>query len=66
MKRILGVSAGALLLVLAFGAFRVASGGWSEGHPDMGFWWSVIATFLTIAGCAAVLGTLVHSRPTAR
>lgn len=64
MKSVLGVFAGLVLFVLAFGAFRTASGGWSGGHPDMGFWWTVIATFLAIAAVAAVAGTLFHSRPT--
>ena len=63
MKSVLGVVAGLVLFVLAFGAFRTASGGWSGGHPDQGFWWTVIASFLTIAATAAVVGTIVHSRP---
>ena len=63
MKSALGVVAGIVLLVLAIGAFRTASGGWSGGHTDMGFWWTVIASLLTIAGVAAVVGTVVHSRP---
>ena len=65
MKSVLGVVVGLFLFVMAFSAFRVASGGWSGGHPDMGFWWTVIATLLTIAACGAVVGTLLHSRPAA-
>ena len=64
MKSVLGVVAGIILFVLALGAFRTASGGWSGGHTDMGFWWTVIASLLTIASVAAVAGTVVHSRPT--
>ena len=64
MKSVLGVLAGLVLFALAFGAFRTASGGWSGGHPDQGFWWTVIASFLSIASVAAIVGTIVHSRPT--
>jgi hypothetical protein len=63
MKSALGVLAGLVLLVLAIGAFRTASGGWSGGHTDIGFWWTVIASFLTIAALGAIIGTVVHSRP---
>lgn len=63
MKTVLGVVVGLFLSVMAFGAFRTASGGWSGGRTDMGFWWTVIASFLTIAAVSAVAGTLIHSKP---
>lgn len=62
MKSVLGVVSGLFLAVLAFGAFRTASGGWSTGHTDMGFWWTVIGSFLALAAVSAVVGTLMHSR----
>ena len=62
MKKALGLLAGLFLLSLAARAFQTASLGWSEGHPDVGFWWSVITGFLTIAGLGAVIGTLIHTR----
>ena len=43
MKSALGITVGLFLLLMAFGAFRVASGGWSAGQSDIGFWWTVIA-----------------------
>ena len=63
MKSALGVGTGLILFVLAFGSFRTASGGWSGGHADMGVWWTIIGSFLTIAAFGAVIGTIVHSRP---
>ena len=63
MKSALGIGVGVFLFILSFGAFRVASGGWSGGHPDMGFWWTVIGSLLGIAALGAVVGTVVHSRP---
>ena len=64
MKSIPGFAVGLLLLVLAFGAFRTASAGWSGGHTDVGFWWTVIASLLSIAGLGALVGTSIHSRST--
>ena len=62
MKKALGLLAGLFLLSLAARACQTASLGWSEGHSDVGFWWSVITGFLTIAGLGAVIGTLIHTR----
>lgn len=64
MKKALGFLAGLVLLSLAAGAARTASLGWGGGHTDVGFWWTVIAAFLTIAGLGALVGTLIHSRKT--
>ena len=64
MKKALGFFAGLVLLALAAGAARTASLGWGGGHTDVGFWWTVIAAFLTIAGLGALVGTAIHSRGT--
>ena len=64
MKKALGFLAGLVLLALAAGAARTASLGWGGGHTDVGFWWTVIAGFLTIAGLGALVGTVIHSRGT--
>ena len=66
MTRILGMGVGAIYLVIAFGAFRRASAGWSEGHADLGFWWTVIAVLLTIAALGALVGTWIHTRARTR
>lgn len=64
MKKALGFLAGFGLLALAAAAARTASLGWGGGHTDVGFWWTVIAGFLGIAGLGAVVGTAIHSRRT--
>lgn len=63
MSRILGMMAGAVILVLALFAWFDSAAGWSDGHSDIGFWWTVIATFLTIAGVGTVIGTWLHTQP---
>jgi len=63
MKKILGISVGALLLVLSWLAFQTSAGNWWGGYDDLGFWWAVIGTFLALAGLGAVIGTWVHTRP---
>jgi len=55
--------AGAGILVLAGFAWGDSASGWSAGNTDIGFWWSVIATFLTIAGLGTVIGTWLHTQP---
>ncbi len=62
MKKALGFLAGLFLLSLAARAFQTAWLGWSAGHSDVGFWWSVITGFLTIAGMGALIGTWIHTR----
>lgn len=64
MKKALGFIVGLFLLALAALAFRTASTGWSGGHGDVGFWWTVISCLLGIAGTGAVIGTAIHSRRT--
>jgi hypothetical protein len=65
MKLIVGVVIGAFYLGLSALAFRVSSSGWAAGHSDLGFWWAVIATLLAIAGLGAMVGSWIHTRPTA-
>lgn len=64
MKKAFGFLAGLFLLSLAALALRTASVGWSGGHGDVGFWWTVISCFLGIAGAGAVIGTVIHTRRT--
>ncbi len=62
MKKALGFLAGLGLLALSAAAARTASLGWGGGHSDVGFWWTVIASFLGIAAVGALVGTVIHSR----
>ena len=55
---------GMVWLGMAFLAFRNSSAGWDAGHSDLGFWWTVIAGLLSIAGLGALIGTWIHTRPT--
>lgn len=64
MKKALGFLAGLFLLALAARAFQTAWIGWTGGHGDVGFWWTVISCFLGVAGTGAVIGTAIHTRPT--
>ena len=64
MKRILGMTVGVVYIVLAYAAFNRASSGWEAGHGDIGFWFSVVGTFLSIASLAAFIGTWIHTRET--
>ena len=63
MSRVLGMIAGAGILVLAVFAWFDSAAGWSDGHSDIGFWWTVIASFLTIAGVSTLIGTWLHTQP---
>ncbi len=63
MSRVLGMMAGVGILVLAGFAGGDSAAGWAAGHSDIGFWWSGLATFLTIAGLGAVIGTWLHTQP---
>lgn len=56
---------GVVYLGIAFAAFARASAGWQAGHADIGFWWTVIGAFLTIAALGALVGTWIHTRPRA-
>lgn len=62
MKRILGMGVGVVYIVLAYAAFNRASSGWEAGHGEIGFWFSVVGTFLSIASLAAFIGTWIHTR----
>ena len=60
MTKIFGFAVGAIWLVFASWAFLTSRAGWAEGHSDIGFWWTVIATFYTIAATVALVGTIRH------
>ena len=62
MQKAFGFLASLVLLALSAGAARTAQLGWGGGHADVGFWWTVIASFLGIAAVAAAVGTAIHSR----
>lgn len=62
MARIIALVIGILWLVMAAVAFRNSAAGWDAGHSDLGFWWAVIAVFLTLAGGAAMIGGWIHTR----
>jgi ABC-type multidrug transport system permease subunit len=64
MKRIMGMGVGVLYLGLAFGALTRANGGWATNYNDIGFWWTVIAVILAIAGIGALVGTWIHTQET--
>lgn len=63
MKRIVGMGIGVVYLGIAFLAFQHGSAGWDAGHADIGFWWTVIAALLAIAGLGALVGTWIHTQP---
>ena len=64
MRRIFGMGVGVVWLGMAFLALRNSSAGWDAGHSDLGFWWTVIAGLLAIAGLGALIGTWIHTQPT--
>ena len=63
VERAFGTGVGVAWLGMAYGAYRNASLGWDAGHSDLGFWWTVIAGLLAIAGFSALIGTWIHTRP---
>jgi hypothetical protein len=62
MSRIFGFLVGIIWLVFVFIAFRRSAEGWGAGNTDIGFWWAVIGSLLTIASSAALVGTWIHTR----
>ena len=62
MKRIMGMGVGVVYLGIAFFAFSSASAGWETGYNDLGFWWTVVAAILAMAGLGAMVGTWIHTR----
>ncbi len=62
MKALFGLPFFVLWLVFAFIAFRYASAGWSNDHPDLGLWWAIIASLLAIAAVGALIGGYLHNR----
>ena len=63
MKRIIGWGVGVVYLVLSFTVYSFASQGRADGHGEIGFWYSVVATFLLIAAIGAFIGTWIHTQP---
>lgn len=61
MKRVVGIVIGIGYLGVATGTVLYSTGSWRAGHSDIGFWFTVIAGFLTIAGLAAIVGTWIHT-----
>jgi len=61
MKRSIGLIIGVVYILFAFGAYKTGMAGWTAGHSDLGFWWTVIGVLLTIAGLGALLGTWIHA-----
>jgi len=64
MKRILGMGVGAVYLGIAWVTYTKADAGWDAGHADLGFWWTVVTAFLTIAALSALIGTWIHTQGT--
>jgi hypothetical protein len=62
MKRIIGWGVGVVYLVLSVPVFSFASAGRADGHGEIGFWYSVVATFFLIAAIGAFIGTWIHTR----
>jgi hypothetical protein len=62
MKRMIGWGVGVVYLVLSFTIFSRASAGLAGGHGELGFWYSVVGTFLFIAALGAFIGTWIHTR----
>jgi mono/diheme cytochrome c family protein len=61
-SRAFGMGVGVIWLGMAFGGLQAASAGWATGYSDLGFWWTVIAVILAIAGASALIGTWIHTR----
>jgi hypothetical protein len=60
MTKLAGFAVGIVWIGFSFVAYQHSSAGWADGHADVGFWWSVIATFLGIAAVVALVGTARH------
>ncbi len=61
MKRVVGVAIGIVYLGIATVTLMYSTGSWREGHADIGFWFTVIAVFLVVAGLGAIIGTWLHT-----
>jgi hypothetical protein len=62
MARIFGLVVGVVWIVFTVIAFGRSADGWSAGNTDIGFWWAVIGTLLSVAAGAALVGTWIHTR----
>ncbi|MDH5759708.1 MAG: hypothetical protein OEZ65_08980 [Gemmatimonadota bacterium] len=61
MRQYAGLIIGVIYLLIAMGAFKTGMGGWQGSQADVGFWWTVIGSLLTIAGLGAIFGTWIHA-----
>jgi hypothetical protein len=61
MKQYAGLVIGIIYLLIAFAAFRSSMAGWDRGAADLGVWWTVVGSLLTIAGGGALIGTWIHA-----
>lgn len=57
MSKIFGFAVGAIWVVFVIVAVRNSAQGWATGYPDLGFWWAIVAAFLSIAATVAFVGT---------
>lgn len=64
MKRVIGIAIGIAFLGIAAFTLNYSTANWRAGHADIGFWFSVIAGFLAIAGLGAIIGTWLHTSET--
>ncbi|GMR13208.1 MAG: hypothetical protein BMS9Abin29_1411 [Gemmatimonadota bacterium] len=64
MKRVIGIAIGVAYLGITAFALNYAIVKWREGHADIGFWFTVIAVLLGIAGVGAIVGTWLHTSET--
>lgn len=62
MNRIIGIVICLGVGLLATIAFQTAATGRVEGHPDVGFWWTIIGILLTVASVGGIIGTWIHTR----
>jgi len=66
MKRVIGMAIGVGYLGLVAYTWSIGQSGWDAGHPDVGFWFTVISGFLGIAAVALFIGTWIHPQPDVR
>ena len=62
MGRIFGMAVGVIWIVFVFISFSRSAAGWNAGQTDIGFWWAVIGSLLTLAAGSAFVGTWIHTR----
>jgi hypothetical protein len=62
MARIFGLAVGVVWIAFTVIAFGRSAEGWGAGNSDIGFWWAVIGTLLSVAAGSALVGTWIHTR----